>query len=218
MFGSKAPPHRLLLRLIPLDYDTRMSSAQPPSSPLDFSKAWQRSFGETPPLGHLLRHDFSDHWTRFHALPESKRYADTKEEQAIILLRANALTTRIIGDQAQVWVVTGYPTGATFDEKTLPVRMGMAEVMTSVDRRQEVGNPFELTFFACAHDWTSNSLDGLFGQIADDQEKAILFSDETQTVLAPYDGGFDIISLQPGKIRDLETKYQSWMSRRADRL
>lgn len=203
--------------LVLWDYHANMSETISGLPPTEFSKVWRQYFDETPPFGHLLRHDFFSHWTRFHALPESKRYADTRDEWETVLSRANTLATECFGDQSPVWVATGYATDFAPKDNDLPSRMRMAEAMKWRDYSEELPDQSEITFFASVHDWTPNSLDGLFVEAANDQENVVLFSEDTQTVLAPYDGGFDIISLRPGKIRDLENKYRAWMSNRADR-
>ncbi|MGR3480102.1 DUF3885 domain-containing protein [Salipiger marinus] len=188
----------------------------PPSA--EFAHAWRRVFGEVPPLGHILRREFFCHWARFHALPDSKRYADTQDEWFAVLSRANTLATECFGEHAQVWVATGKITELPTESKDLPVRMGMTEAMTWIDYREEPVDQSKITFFAVEYDWKPKSLDGLFGEIANDEGRAILFSEDARTVLAPYDGGFDIISFQPGKIQQLENTYRAWMSSGPDKL
>lgn len=165
-----------------------------------------------------MRHDFFDYWTRFHALPESKRYAGTEDELSNVLSRANTLATECFGDHARVWVATGYLSELTPEEIELAVHMEMAKAMTWIDESEDLEDQTEIAFFVVSTDWQPSSLDGLFRKIAEDQLRAVLFSEDTQTVLAPYDGGFDIISLQPGKVSELESKYRAWMSSRPDRL
>ncbi|GAA4226650.1 DUF3885 domain-containing protein [Sagittula marina] len=194
-----------------------MSNFTSPQPSAEFSQVWRRSFGETPPLGHVLRYDFFDYWTRFHALPKSKRYADTDKEWDTVLSRANTLARECFGDHARVWVVTGCFTDSTHRDNDLPARMLMTKAMTWIDGSEDTADQSEITFFATVHDWKPRSLDGLFSEIANDQERAVLFSVNTKTVLAPYNGGFDVISLRPGKISDLESRYRTWMSNRSDK-
>ena len=117
-----------------------------------------------------------------------------------------------------MWVATARFTDLKPKNNDLPVRMNMTKAMTWIDHSEEPADQSEMTFFATSSNWKPGSLDELFADIANDQERAILFSKEKQTVLAPYDGGFDVISLQPGKISDLERKYRGWMSSRPDKL
>lgn len=184
----------------------------------EFSEVWSRSFGQTPPLGHVLRHDYFQIWTRFHALPESKRYAESDEEAGIILERANALAAECFEQQAIVWIVTGCISEFALEDNDLTARMNMSKVMVWIDEDEAPADQREWSFFASRAAWGPSSFDRLFHDIAEDREQAVLFSEEAQTVFAPYDGGFDIISLQPGKIIELENTYSSWMSSRSDKL
>lgn len=184
----------------------------------DFFEVWSRSFGQSPPLGHVLRHDYFQIWTRFHALPESKRYAENDEEVRIILERANTLVTECFGECDYVWVVAAYLSDFALKRDDLPSRLNMSKAMVWIDEVEEPEDQSEWSFFKSRLEWKRSSLDWLLREIADDDERAIIFSEEAQTVFAPYDGGFDIISLQPGKIFQLENTYRTWMSSRSDKL
>lgn len=184
----------------------------------EFSNTWRRYFGGSPPLGHVLRHEHFNAWTRFHALPESKRYAECDEERRSIVARANTLATECFGEQATIWIAVGYPSSFSLEDNDLAIRMIMSKAMVWIDKTEEPEDQCEMSFFASRLDWKRGSLDGLFQQMAEEQVKAILFSEDTQTVLAPYGGGFDLLSFQPGKIALLESRYHAWMSGRSDRL
>lgn len=184
----------------------------------EFSTTWRRYFGASPPLGHVLRHEHVNAWTRFHALPECKRYAENDTESRIILERANTLATACFGEHATIWIAAGYPSGFALENNDLVTRMKMSKAMVWIDKTEEPEDQWEMSFFASGLEWKRSALDRLFQDVADDQERAILFCEDAQTVLAPYDGGFDIISFQPGKIARLESCYKAWMSVRSDRM
>ena len=42
---------------------------------------WQSEVAAVAPVGHALRTVLSSNWTRFHSLPESKRYAENETER-----------------------------------------------------------------------------------------------------------------------------------------
>lgn len=115
-------------------------------------------------------------------------------------------------------MVTGYAADPSPKDDELPELMSMTRVMTWVEDCDEPEDQCEIAFFAQACEWKPNSLDKLFDKIANDLARAVLFSEDTQTVLAPYDGGFDVFSLQPDRIGYLEAKYRAWMSSRPDKL
>jgi hypothetical protein len=195
-----------------------MTTSEPSDQPSEFSRAWRRSFGCSPPLGHVLRYEHFEFWTRFHSLPESKRYAECDEETGTIVDRANTLATECFGEQASIWISAGYLSDFDLENDDLPIRMNMSKEMVWIDEDEEPEDQSEMSFFASRLIWKRSSLDRLFREIAEDQERAILFSEDAQTVLAPYDGGFDIISFQPGKIAQLENSFSTWMSSRSDKL
>src|SRR5215203_1796598 len=62
---------------------------------------WDEKWPKTSPDGPVLRTEHGDRWVRFHSLPESKRYADTEAEHAIVLERHHAVL-----DELYVCVLT----------------------------------------------------------------------------------------------------------------
>jgi len=204
--------------IVDFDYQTSMRSVDLISPSSDFFRAWHHTFGDTPPIGHRLRQIFLEHWTRFHALPQARRYAETEDEWSVLLARANTLGINCFEEHARIWVVAGYQSDFQPKGHDLAVRMGMTKAMTWIDHSEDLGGQVKLGFYAVAFDWSPGSLDELFGEIARDEQRALLFSEDKKTVLAPYDGGFDVVSLLPGKINSLESKFRDWMSNRSDRL
>jgi hypothetical protein len=94
----------------------------------------------------------------------------------------------------------------------------MQKEFSWIDLREEPEDQVPRTFFSKQVLCKPPSLDWLFTEVAEERENAILFDEGQSTVLAPYDGGFDVISLQRGMIDALETKFGSWMSERPDKL
>lgn len=184
----------------------------------EFSSIWRETFGETPPLGHILRHDFHANWTRFHALPESKRYAETDVEKNIILSRANSLAAACFDELEVVWVVTARYGDTFLETHDLVAKLNMEPAFSWTDLEEEPEDQIQTTFYVKSIPWKQSSLDWLFADIAEDQIRAILFSQTKNIVFAPYDGGFDIICPRSQKIRGLEVNFGTWMSERPDKL
>ncbi|MBL4810889.1 MAG: hypothetical protein JKX69_00695 [Rhodobacteraceae bacterium] len=198
-----------------------LNGGMPPLNELNiapFLPEWRRAFGEMPPLGHILRQSSSACWARFHALPNSKRLARTSGEKTIILSRANTLVTACFGARQPIWLIVPRYTGCASADEDIVVQMRMQKAFTWVDEREAREDQIGITFFVKRLFWTPNSLDDLFEQIADGNERAVLFAERDQVAFAPYDGGFDILSSQPAKVNYLEEEYAAWMSLRADRL
>ena len=72
-----------------------------------FQNFWESNYGNTPPLGHILREVFGDKWFRIHSLPNSKRYADNADEMQIILNRQNTIINDLIG-KGQAYLLLFY--------------------------------------------------------------------------------------------------------------
>jgi hypothetical protein len=70
-----------------------------------FQNEWLRHHEGRRPLGWMLRESGGLPWVRFHALPDSKRYAETESECQTIIGRANALGIRLLGAGSLCWLV-----------------------------------------------------------------------------------------------------------------
>ena len=66
--------------------------------------------------------------------------------------------------------------------------------------------------------WQSNKFDSILKDIADDQLRAFFISEEKKLIIAPYDGGVDLI-LKDTETRNIyKRKYSDWLSQREDGL
>lgn len=63
-----------------------------------------------------------------------------------------------------------------------------------------------------------NEHNDLLKKIADDEVRAFMISFEQNIIIAPYDGGIDIIIFNDAKRNELINKYNDWLSPRADGL
>lgn len=184
----------------------------------DFQKLWRKAFGELPPLGYFLRKAVPERWTRFHSLPESKRYAKNDDEKAIIRDRANTLGDQIFGDRKPIWLAAVY---RLLEENTHPEffnTFAMEPAFTWEGKTTFEEDHTQLTIYAAPTIWRSGSFDELFDDIAVDREQAFFFDPSNNTVLAPYDGGFDLIGRDVLQRLNFERKFQGWMSKRSDKM
>ena len=66
---------------------------------------WLRlEHGDLPPVGHALRWRYADRWTRFHSLPESKRYPDSDEEMELLVHRHMAVADTLFAEGEAIFV------------------------------------------------------------------------------------------------------------------
>lgn len=184
-----------------------------------FESFWQKAYGQVPPLGHMLRVACQDRWIRFHALPESKRYPETKAEEAEILRRGNALAERVLQQESPCWLSTGVATWFA-DENNGPSEFYRPyQMKRSFDWNPSDGvsqDEEQTTFYAASITWVPGRYDDLLLEIANWREKAIFVDGTSGRVFAPYDGGFDLICTDRDEVMRLKDEFGSWMSARED--
>lgn len=183
-----------------------------------FQDHWGKVFGDVPPLGHHLRCDLAEHWTRFHALPKSNRYPRTPEEKEIIRDRANVLGDQLFVDGEKLWLAI---TDIVPNEQTkFAAAKALGSESASDWTYEDISDDdiIEYVFNAATVTWRSGAYDYLFDEVASDRVRALFFDPTTKTVLAPYGGGFDVICSNTPQRLNLERKFQRWMSKRPDKL
>ena len=166
-----------------------------------FWSEWTQLYAGLWPAGWMLRTAGQLPWTRFHALPESKRYADTPEEAQMVLDRAYELADKVLQEGAACWLVT-----AIYEDD----KIGAPDSDNFVaDEDGDAG----WRFSASEVTWQRGSADAILTDVARDQAGPTLWlSRETGKIFAPYDGGFDIFLRSPAEVEEIKTKYREWRS------
>lgn len=180
-----------------------------------FAHDWQNHFPKAPPLNYLLRTRYPKLWTRFHALPESKRYAETQVERKIILDRAVEIAGYLFGNGQEIWVATcrlNYESSPGTTTKILPRLATALGFEFSRDESVFFEEPVEVEVSAVKAVWQPCQFDMLLGEIAENRENAIWFDPVSGRILAPYDGGFDIFLENGQLVADIEHEFGLWMS------
>ena len=189
-----------------------------PENSNEFASYWLKDFKGIPPLGYVVRAYLAENWTRFHALPKSKRYADTDWERQTILARANALAEECFGDRNTLWLVTERYDKSDIAANNLAQEEHMTHVLSWVDEDEDLEHQCQREFWATKVAWKLASLDRYFSGVAEEEYSLALYDPSTSKVLAPYDGGFDIFSFQTDFLTSIEEKYGHWISDRPDKL
>ena len=61
--------------------------------------------------------------------------------------------------------------------------------------------------------WEINAFDVTFQKIADEEDYGVIFvASDFKSILAPYDGGFDLILPDTGHVKRLKETYKDWLS------
>jgi hypothetical protein len=188
-------------------------------SPGELLEYWRRSYGETPLVGHVLRKRLPHRWMRIHSLPESKRYAETEDERREILHRQNSLCSDVIGDgNACVVVRCSFGGEEQLPEDVQAVLRGLEPVfltmLAAAEWSGEPDLPGEFPLMMAELAWRPGALDPVLLAVADDALEALLLvSVQRGCVVAPYDGGVDVIAESEAQRDQLKARYASWLSR-----
>lgn len=187
-----------------------------------FIDYWKKEYPEALPINHELKWVYRDRWFRIHSLPESKRYADSPEEYKIILHRQNQLINDLIGEETEVVILFGlYSTDTINNDKHEELTdFGEFQKVLTIDlhttRPEEYEDRVYFDIFAKVENWENESRNNLLKAIVDDEIRAMFVCPSKKCIIAPYDGGVDIIVDSSEKRDLLKSKYKDWLSDRED--
>lgn len=189
----------------------------------EFNKYWDKNYPESNPIGHELKSVYPNRWLRIHSLPESKRYAQSDDEYQIILNRQNKLISELIGENSEIIIVSGqYEMERTKTVSTELSEYGKFEKCRTIELHKiypaEYEDDFCYDVYFRPDIWKRNSQNELLKNIADDEFRAMLVCPKMNCIVAPYDGGMDIIVESKEHRDELKTKYKDWLSEREDGL
>jgi hypothetical protein len=176
-----------------------------------FLQLWQSRYPQTPSVSHLFKQRLTDRWARIHSLPKAKRYADTKAEWDILLHRQTTVMSDLLGDVTQVRMVLNSYTASHPLPKMKPVAY-LGDFADETD--PESGERVHAHLVTVGLD--GKSLTPLLKLVADDRLRAFFVGGNC--LIAPYDGGMDVILENAAVCREFKPKYAEWLSERADGL
>ena len=190
-------------------------------NPKEFNKYWDKNYPESNPIGHELKSVYPNRWLRIHSLPESKRYAESDNEYQIILNRQNKMISELIGENSEILVISGqYEMELTDKISTALSDYGIFEKCRTIELHKIYPEEYEDDFFYDVYIkpdiWKQNSQNELLKNIADDEFRAMFICPKRNCIVAPYDGGMDIIVDSQAKRDGLKAKYKDWFSERED--
>lgn len=189
----------------------------------EFTYYWQHNWPDTPLIGHYFKHKFSDRWFRIHSLPKSKRYPTNKTELTILLNRQNTILTDLLGVHEEVYLVTGEYTHE--DEEI--IELNLIDQVASITpyyftrlppihlSEQDPGVNLKGTYYTpmfTKQRWGKDQFNLVLTDIANNALRVFFLSVINNCIVAPYDGGMDII-LPDTETRDrYKAKYTAWLS------
>ncbi|MEQ9165345.1 MAG: hypothetical protein RLO12_03745 [Fulvivirga sp.] len=187
-----------------------------------FIDYWNRTYPNSLPIGHELKHVFNSRWFRIHSLPESKRYADSPEEETILLNRQNVLIGDIFGEGQEFFILVGlYTNDLTteqyLDELDWEYFEHLYDIPLHKERPEEYeDDPTFYQIFISKVVWRTNQHDELLLKIANDEVRASFICLKNNRIINPYDGGVDIILENETLMQAYKKRFSNWLSTRED--
>ncbi len=193
-----------------------------------FQDFWAKNFPEIPPINHLFKHLLSERWLRIHSLPDAKRYATTDEEWSILLHRQNSIFEDLMPENTPIYIVSGiYSNEEKVFELDIFAQLPYSKTLkfTALDAldmfklsKDWYDEGVQFTPFFAEEIYTPNGFDSILKSIANDEWRLFFIDPINLSIIAPYDGGVDLI-FKEGKMRHFyKKKYANWLSERADGL
>ncbi len=183
---------------------------------------WQSQFGEIAPRGHLLRRALSEHWVRFHSLPDSKRYAESVGEYAELQSRHLAVASALFGAGEPLYVFRAHNGEPRLRGRARHHLAGRqfreAVAVLPLESRGQDDDEDRMHVRALVTKWKPDFFEAAIRLLADWKEVGVSFvSPATRNIFCPYDGGMDVFtfSILPEELR---TRFTSWRSARPDGL
>jgi hypothetical protein len=171
-----------------------------------FMLGWQRAYPETPPITYHFKWNLSKRWVRIYSLPEGQRYPNDKADWHHLLVRQNAVIDYLVpqGQPIQfVWNWLGRDSHI-FKSYDL-VRLGVF-----CDVRAET----EYESWLLNDRWASGAFNIFLTLIADEAMRAFIIAPDC--LIAPYDGGMDVILKDPNTAHAFKRHFADWVSPRED--
>ncbi len=177
-----------------------------------YDDMWSQAFGDLPLVASELRILLPDRWVRFHSLPESKRYADTEAEYAEILRRQNKLVDEFLCGKPG-WMVTTHTPPDNLTELTALLQAEPTQLTRKYRPASFEPNVPAMSMHGWALNWRPGLLNAWFRRIADDERfNTLILDSEFMRLIAPYDGGMDLIVATQDERDQVRQRHIDWLS------
>lgn len=174
----------------------------------EFVKAWEARWPiELLATPYELKRRFPDQWVRFHCLPESKRYAESESEYAIVLDRYNTILGELYSE-TEIYIVN-----VEYDSE--PVPSGPKQKWWTVMRDEDPEFGPTYAHLSLRRDlWQRGMIDTELRRVADDQDSGGVVTDSgAYWLFHPYDGGMDVIAPTTRDRDRLRDRHRDWLSK-----
>lgn len=195
----------------------------------DFECKWNSRFLNKVPIPYLFKYYFPDSWLRLHNFADSKRYADDPIQMDILLKHQNQIIDDCLNSGSPIFIVSG---NSFIGDSKIPIydQVSMLNydfaAVPSINLHKidpehfDDGEDNDLYFTPMFTKtlWEPNIHNDLLVKIANDETRAFFISFEKNVIIAPYDGGLDLIIEDCCLKKEIKKKYSELLSKRDDGL
>jgi hypothetical protein len=184
----------------------------------DLENFWNKELSNVWPIAHELKRVYAERWVRFHSLPESKRYAETLEERAIILERHNTVLNDLNRSDSSLYLVTSQwgDTATPEQDRDELNTLDPGAVFWKSLPLHELTNDDDQVFLHLSvslWQWRKGVFDAILTLVADNRlANLMIIYVADKWVYHPYDGGADVILMSTEERDKLKEKYFRWLS------
>lgn len=191
----------------------------------EFDFLWKRLFPHSFPLPHLLRQDYRSAWVRIRSFDGNKRYPSNDVDIAALLSRQNDVLSTVLGNPSKVYGITGeynFERDASRSSvlKTKVLRRFNFTELYPVNLHEVSRTDFKpgdiYRMYLTEINWNEGEYNDLLEAIAFDEARMLFLNPLRKNLAAPFDGGVDVIALEPGLPGTLKLSYNDWLSKASE--
>jgi hypothetical protein len=173
-----------------------------------FLARWQAHYPDSFPISYSLKWQFPKRWVRFHSLPESRRYAADQAQSDELLMRQNTIIKALIPYGHRIEIV--------FSQLEPECHLFQSYNLTPLGAFPDAAAEMPMQAWLMSDIWEEGGLDIPLLMVAGDQARAIIMGPDC--LIAPYDGGIDVIASDAFTAHALRRQFLDWASSREDGL
>ena len=176
------------------------------------------TFPNSIPLNHELKWVFNDRWFRIHSLPESKRYADSQNERKMLLARQYDVIDNILGGPEEVLALVQFYSTDELDQERLYIQNIsnfnlVWEINLKLIYKEEYEDCDNIYLEIYSKPWSDvTNKNKLLLAVANDRLEMLLVNFAKKRIVAPYDGGVDVILDTQREVGIHKRLYSDWLS------
>lgn len=180
----------------------------------------ERYYPGTEPLGWRLRERSKKQWTRFYALSGGELPSDLRKERGQILHRFKEISSYIFSPDPTVVVTVPLLRGISRPSARKAdylEELGLDVVHRgTADPTDEFAKSYDI--YAMVSDLTNPALNNLVLEVMRARVEQAMFIASDGNVMAPYEGGFDVMSPRQDVLLKVSSRFSEWRSDRSDGL